>query len=239
VRRVQYAGLALSAEEALARAQNKSTAFSPGGFLPLTYQLPVALCFARVAADFHLLALGHADVPHFRPRHIAQAFWNELAETEATLVSFNGRAFDVPVLELAAFRYGIAAPRHFQRGGGKTRYRYGDGHIDVRTVLTNHGAYWFDGGLQACARLLGKSGANTMTGQDVLEWYRQGRLDLISERCCFDVLDTYFAFIRSRLMVGCIDVKQEQRVIADAKSWIESQSRAHAYLRRYTECWPG
>src|SRR5262249_55253209 len=84
---------------------------------------------------------------------IAQAFWNELADSDATLVSFNGRAFDVPVLELAAFRYGIAAPKHFQRGGGNTRYRYGDAHIDVRAVLTNHAAYWFDGGLEVCTRL--------------------------------------------------------------------------------------
>src|SRR5262249_39080281 len=155
--------------------------------------------FARVDANYRLLALQHADSPHFRPRQLAQIFWNELAETDATLVSFNGRAFDVPVLELAAFRYGISAPRHFQRGGGKTRYRYGDGHIDVRAVLTNQGAYWFDGGLEACARLLGKSGGNGLTGHDVLQQHRQGRLDLINERCALDVLDTYFAFIRSRL----------------------------------------
>jgi 3'-5' exonuclease len=237
VRRVQYAGQPLSAEEALARSQEKSRALSPGGFLPLTYQLPVALCFAGVDANYRLLSLGHADAPYFRPRQIALTFWNELADKDATLVSFNGRAFDVPVLELAAFRYGIAAPRHFQRGGGKTRYRYGDGHIDVRTVLTNHGAYWLDGGLEACARLLGKSGAITMTGYDVPDQYRQGRLDLINERCCFDVLDTYFAFIRSRLMVGCFHARQEQQIIGEAKSWIESQSREHPHLRRYLECW--
>jgi len=237
VRRVQYAGLSLSAEEALARSQEKSRTGPAGGFLPLTYQLPVALCFARVDANYRLLEFEHADSPHFRPRQIVQAFWNTLAETDATLVSFNGRAFDVPVLELAAFRYGIAAPGHFQRGGGKTRYRYGDAHIDVRTLLTNHGAYWFDGGLEACARLLGKSGPTTMTGHDVLEQHRQGHLDLINERCCLDVLDTYFAFVRSRLVIGCIDAKREQQIGAEARAWIENQSRERPYLCRYLESW--
>jgi predicted PolB exonuclease-like 3'-5' exonuclease len=237
VRKVQYTGLALSAEEALARSEEKSRATSGGGFLPLTYQLPVALCFARVDANYRLLALEQADSPHFRPRQLAQAFWNALADTDATLVSFNGRAFDVPVLELAAFRYGIAAPGHFQRGGGKTRYRYGDGHIDVRAILTNRGAYWFDCGLEACARLLGKSGPTTMTADDVREQHRQGRLDLINERCSFDVLDTYFAFIRSRLMIGCIDAKREQQIVAEARSWIENQSHEQAYLHRYLESW--
>jgi predicted PolB exonuclease-like 3'-5' exonuclease len=235
VRRVQYA--ALSAAEALSLAQEKSRTGPAAGFLPLTYQLPVALCFAQVDANYRLLTLERADAPDFRPRQIALVFWNELAASDATLVSFNGRAFDVPVLELAAFRYGIAAPRHFQRGGGKTRYRYGDGHIDVRAVLTDHGAYWFDGGLEACARLLGKSGSGPMTGNEVLQQYQQGRLDLINERCCLDVLDTYFAFVRSRLMIGCIDAKKEQEIIAEAKSWIENQSREHAYLHRYLECW--
>jgi predicted PolB exonuclease-like 3'-5' exonuclease len=237
VRRVQYAGLSLSAEEALAQSQDKSRAGSGAGFLPLTYQLPVALCTAQVDAKYRLLTLRHADSPHFRPRQIALAFWNELEESNATLVSFNGRAFDVPVLELAAFRYGITAPRHFQRGGGKTRYRYGDGHIDVRAVLTNHGAYWFDGGLETCARLLSKSGSSTMAGEDVPAAYRQGRLDLINERCGFDVLDTYFAFIRSRLIIGCIDARQEQGIIAEARTWIETHSRDHPYLLGYLESW--
>jgi predicted PolB exonuclease-like 3'-5' exonuclease len=225
----------LSAEEALAQSQEKSR--DGPGFLPLTYQLPVALCFARVDANYRLLTLALADAPHGRPRQITETFWKELEESDATLVSFNGRAFDVPVLELAAFRYGVAAPKHFRRGGGKTRYRYGNGHVDVRAVLTNHGAYWFDGGLEACARLLGKSGANTMAAQDVLEHYRQGRLDLINQRCCCDVLDTYFAFIRSRVMLGCIDGKQEQAIIGDARSWIENQSPEHPYLLPYLKCW--
>jgi len=237
VRRVQYAGQSLLAEEALARSQDKSRATVGSDFLPLTYQLPVALCFARVDATYRLLALEHADAPCFRPRHIAMAFWNELADNEGTLVSFNGRAFDIPVLELAAFRYGISAPAHFQRGGGKTRFRYGDGHIDVRALLVNHGAYWFDGGLEACARLMGKSDANRMTGHDVRDQYRQGRLDLINERCCCDVLDTYFAFVRSRLLLGCIDGKQEQQIMAEARSWIENHSREQIHLRRYLECW--
>ncbi|MGW8257320.1 MAG: hypothetical protein ACWGMZ_07550, partial [Thermoguttaceae bacterium] len=34
-----------------------------------------------------------------------------------TLVSFNGRGFDLPLLELAAFRFGISVPGWFQDTG--------------------------------------------------------------------------------------------------------------------------
>ena len=62
-----------------------------------------------------------------------------MAEHTATLVSFNGRSFDIPVLEFCALHYGIAAPKHWKAGQQGNRYRYGTSHIDLLDVLGNYG----------------------------------------------------------------------------------------------------
>ena len=49
---------------------------------------------------------------------LAREFWARAERFAGCLVTFNGRRFDFPVLELAALRYGIAAPAHFAEGAG-------------------------------------------------------------------------------------------------------------------------
>ena len=61
--------------------------------------------------------------------------------------------FDLPLLEIAAFRYGIAAPAIL----GK---RSDDWHLDLMAWLTNSGAIRLSGGLNLLAKLLGKPGKN-------------------------------------------------------------------------------
>ena len=46
-------------------------------------------------------------------------FWARAERFAGCLVSFNGRRFDLPVLELAALRYGISAPAYFAEARGR------------------------------------------------------------------------------------------------------------------------
>src|SRR5262245_24878376 len=138
---VKYPGEGLSPEEAIkkaqaeARASNEKAGRKPSEFLPLTFQIPVAACVVRLAADFTLQALACLDAPEFRPREIVKRFWLGLSRYKAKIVTFNGRRFDMPLLELAAFRYGIPARDYFQY----SRNRY-NGPIDLCDWLTNFGA---------------------------------------------------------------------------------------------------
>src|SRR5207244_13649728 len=118
----------LSPAEAIRRAQAEARELSPKGsdFLPVSFQVPVAVCILRVAADFRLQALRCLDAPHFRPQRIVEEFWRGLAHyksrsgNRAKLITFNGRGFDLPLLDLAAFRYGCCASEYFE----KRRNRY-------------------------------------------------------------------------------------------------------------------
>ena len=66
-------------------------------------------------------------------------------------VTFNGRTFDLPLMELSAFRYGLSVPGWFNvesKSWEQNRSRYNlDAHFDLHDVLTNFGATRFSGGL--------------------------------------------------------------------------------------------
>jgi predicted PolB exonuclease-like 3'-5' exonuclease len=195
----------------------------------------------RVGADFSLQALKCVDAPLYRPREIAKSFWLGLSfYTKCKLVTFNGRCFDLPLLELAAFRYGCPAREYFARG----RNRY-NGDLDLMDWFTNFGASrGFPGGLDVLAKLIGKPGKMDVSGDQVYEMYKAGKYQEINDYCMFDTLDTYFIFLRTRVLTGDITPEQEIELIARAKKTLETQSAELPALKQYadncTECnpWP-
>jgi predicted PolB exonuclease-like 3'-5' exonuclease len=156
-------------------------------------------------------------------------------------VSFNGRGFDMPLLELCAFRYGIAIPDWFAedaRNFDQPRYRYNTtAHFDLHEWLTNSGASRFNGGLSLAANLIGKPGKMDVAGHMVQDLWDAGRKAEIHDYCRGDVLDTYFVFLRSRVIAGDIDLAREQVLINEAHRWIEAHVNDHPGLARYLEAW--
>jgi predicted PolB exonuclease-like 3'-5' exonuclease len=234
--RVRYPGENLSPEEAVARAQEEERQRSSGSdFLPVAYQIPVAVCMAPVGADFRLRGLHSLDAPAYRTAEMVAAFWRTVNRHEqARLVTFNGRLFDLPVLELAAFRYGLNAIASF---AGEARKRFGERHIDLMELLTNYGAIRLSGGLDLLSKILGKPGKTHIKGSDVYQLYRQGRLQEINDYCCYDVLDTYFVFLRTRVLVGLLTLEAEQAIVRETKQWLEAQCQTRPGLRAYLDNW--
>jgi predicted PolB exonuclease-like 3'-5' exonuclease len=220
---VLYAGENLSAEEAVARQEKEALDASDGksSFVPLTFQAPVIIAVARVSADFQLQKVAILDAPHYRERRMVELFWKGI-ETypDATLVDFGGRGFDLPVLELAAFRHGISLPTYFGKGGAY-RARFGDRHLDIMEWLGNWGAYRMRGGLNLLAKMLGKPGKMDVRGELVAGLWREGKKNLVASYCVCDVLDTYFVFLRTRVLTGNISCEDETRIEAHARSVIE------------------
>jgi hypothetical protein len=230
----------LTPEQAVERAQAEELARSSGerDFIPITYQIPVAICLAPLGADFRLRGLHCLDAPDYRTAEMVRSFWktvNRYGDTK--LVTFNGRCFDLPMLELAAFRYGLSAPGHFGGGKGGPRDRFGEGHIDLMEVLTNRGAIRFPGGLNLLSKLLGKPGKVDVWGHQVYDLWRQGKLDAVNEYCSFDVLDTYFVFLRTRVLLGALTLEGEQAIVQETKDWVAKESEQRPYLKKYLESW--
>ena len=232
---VKYADEHLSAGDAVARAQAEARERSRDGsdFLPVSFQYPVAVCVARVGPDFRLQALTCLDAPQFRPREIVEAFWRGVARYgKAKLVTFNGRGFDLPLLELAAFRYGCSGPDYFRW----TRNRF-NGHLDLMDWLGNFGACRLAGGLDLLSKVLGKPGKMGVTGDQVYALHQAGKVKEINDYCMFDTLDTYFVFLRTKVMTGDLTLKEDHELVGAARAWLQARVADVPALRRYLENW--
>jgi predicted PolB exonuclease-like 3'-5' exonuclease len=235
VARVKYPGENLTPEEAIARAQAEARERSLTGsdFLPVTFQYPVAVCVVRVGTDFRLQAVTCLDTPQFRPREIVKKFWQGVGLYRAKLVSFNGRGFDLPLLELAAFRYGCVLRDHI----ASSRNRYNGNHLDLMDWLSNYGAYRLSGGLDLLSKLLGKPGKMEISGDQVYELYRAGRHQDINDYCLCDTLDTYFVFLRTRVLSGDLSLEQETQLVREARDWLTAKASELPQLSQYLANW--
>ncbi len=90
---------------------------------------------------------------------------------------------------------------------------------------------------QALVKTVGQTQPSRDVGKDVLPMYQAKQIEQINHYCMHDVLDTYFVFLRTRVMCGEIDLKTEQARVVAAKDWIETQAKTIAGLDSYLEAW--
>src|ERR1700722_17742808 len=242
IARVKYPGEKLSAAEALARFRAQLMGEKGKDILPTTFMLPIALAIAKVDADYRLLDLSVLDAPLYRPHEITKRFWHGWVHYgRPALVSFNGRGYDIPVLELAAYRYGLSIPAWFNveaRSYEQSRNRYNfESHFDMYDLFSNFGAAQVAGGLNLLANLIGKPGKSGVDGSKVQDMYDAGRVEEINDYCRCDVLDTYFVFLRSRVLLGKLTLEEEHTIVAETKHWLEEQAAARPAYRNYLDHW--
>jgi predicted PolB exonuclease-like 3'-5' exonuclease len=239
--RVKYPGAGLSPEEAIARAQEEAREQSRDGsdFLPVTFQVPVAVCVLRVGSDFTIQGLTCLDAPQYRTAEMVRLFWRGVNHyNRAKLVTFNGRGFDLPLLELAAFDHGCSAPSYFSN----SRNRYNGNHIDLFDWMSNYGACRLAGGLNMLAQRAGGGlspgcGKLDVAGDRVYEMYRAGKLREINDYCMFDTIDTYFVFLRTRVLVGEFTMEVERALARRARAWLGTKVAELPALATYLANW--
>ncbi len=233
--RVKYPNESLTPEEAIekARAEARDNSKDGSDFLPVTFQVPVAVCVLRVGPDFLPQALACLDAPAFRTPEIVRQFWRGVSlYSRAKLVTFNGRGFDLPLMELAAFDHGCSARDYF----AGSRNRFNGNHIDLFDWLSNYGAFRMVGGLNMMARRGDRPagvGKMEVAGDQVYEMYRAGRRQEINDYCMFDTLDTYFVFLRTRVLMGEMSAEQEEQLARRARAWLADQIVKLPALRKY------
>jgi predicted PolB exonuclease-like 3'-5' exonuclease len=85
--------------------------------------------------------------------------------------------------------------------------------------------------------MLGKPGKIGLSGERVQNEFDEGNTVAISDYCRCDVLDTYFVFLRTQVLLGAISIQQEREIIERAKDWIKKRTRESAAYRDYLESW--
>ncbi len=239
---VRYPQDELTPEEAVARYRAELLEEKGTDFIPYTFQVPLSIAVGKVNSAFELIDLVVLDEGANRPHVATDLFWRGWeAYGRPTLVTFNGRSFDLPLLELAAFRYGISVAGWFDssvRAYDQPRNRYNTAaHFDLHEMMTNFGASRFTGGLNLAAQILGKPGKMDVQGDMVQDLFFAGQLDRINGYCRCDVLDTYFVFLRTQVMLGKLPLDAEQQLVRDTRQWLEAQRDSMGGIAEYLDRW--
>jgi predicted PolB exonuclease-like 3'-5' exonuclease len=126
-----------------------------------------------------------------------------LDRQKPTIVTWNGRGFDMPVITSRALRHGIPMPWWFR--DRNTRYRYSiEGHFDLMDFLADFGASK-NTRLDVYARLIGLPGKVGVDGSKVAPMVEEGKLDEVNAYCLCDVAQTAAIFLRVELLRGALD----------------------------------
>jgi 3'-5' exonuclease len=131
-----------------------------------------------------------------------------LDKTQPTIVTWNGRGFDMPVITSRTFHHGVPMPWWY--GDRSTRYRYSpEGHFDLMDFLADFGAAK-SSRLDVFAKLIGFPGKVGVDGSQVAPLVHAGKLDEVNAYCLCDVVQTAAIFLRVELLRGAL--KREQFV---------------------------
>ncbi len=179
------------------RAQNNGRS----DFLPIPYHRPVAACTLEAVERDGVLAVS--DVGCWTDRRAPEAtflerIWERLLTR--TLVTFHGKGFDLPVLELRSLKLGLSVGSWFS--SGRQRGAPGD-HHDLFELLTNRGTMPA-APLDLYAKLVGLPGKDDVAGKDVAVLYGQGAVEHIAAYCMSDVVQTWLLYLRYRLLEGTL-----------------------------------
>jgi 3'-5' exonuclease len=210
-----------------------------GDFLPLEQQRVVAIsCALRSRDGFSVWSLGEPDAPE---AELVQRFFDGIDKFSPDLVSWNGSAFDLPVLTYRALLGGVQAIRFWETGDADNTFRYNNylsryhwRHTDLMDVLSgfqNRGRV----SLANMARLLGLPGKLGFEGSQVWDAWQAGDLAGIRRYCETDVLNTWLIYLRFAQLRGQLSREQHDEELARVKSYLSASKEPH--LAEFLRAW--
>lgn len=176
---------------------------------------------------------------------LIRAFFQMIDKYTPVLVSWNGCAFDLPVLHYRALLHGVPARHYWDQGEIKSdsRYnnylnRYHTRHLDLMDVLSAFQARAV-APLQDIAVMLGLPGKLGMTGDEVWEQYQAGNLEGIRRYCEVDVLNTYLIYLRWELNRGRLGNGSYAEEVARVRKHLQAHGDAAPHFQEFLAGWQG
>ena len=176
-------------------------------------------------SGLHTKADWSVDPCDPRPeRGLVEALREEMVERPATIVTWNGRTFDLPVLAMRALYLGV--PWGWYYDERDVRYRYSEaGHCDLMDFLSDYGASR-SMKLDDAARLVGLPGkgepsADRLDGFKIADFVAGSSVVDCAERqlkvaryCLQDAVQTALIFLRTRYHLEILSAEEHALSLA-------------------------
>jgi predicted PolB exonuclease-like 3'-5' exonuclease len=186
-----------------------------------------ALVASRQPDGWRMDALGAPHINERTEADLIRSFAERVGQLRPQMVTWNGHAFDLPVLRYRAMVNRISA------AGLQVRqyfHRYTDDALDLCDVL---GSY-VPGGkvkLDEVSKILGLTGKpEGIDGSRVEEMVLAGQIEEVARYCESDVLNTYRVWLVYELFRGSITDKQLEWSEAQIREFAASRKTANPHL---------
>ncbi len=205
-------------------------------FLPLhLHKICTISCAMRERDAFRIWTLGTADSTE---AEVIQRFFEDIDYYTPQIVSWNGRGFDLPVLNYRGLIHGVDASRFWDMGEDDKDFkwsnyisRYHLRHIDLMDVMAMYNPR-ANAPLDDLAKLCGFPGKLGMESNEIWDAYRTGGIEEIRDVSEVKVANTHLVFLRFQLMRGQLTEAAYAQDVALVRETIEGYEGKHweAYL---------
>ena len=200
-------------------------------FLRLHLQQVVAISVVLRSQD--RLAVWSLGEETASEKEIIERFFNGIDKYVPTIVSWNGKGFDLPVLHYRSLLHGIQAPRYWETGDNDQSFRWNNylsryhrRHTDLMDVLAGY-EMRANAPLDEVASLLGFPGKMGMGGDKVWDHYQAGDIVGIRNYCETDVLNTYLVFLRFELINGNLTPAEYAQECQLVRETLQAENKPH------------
>ena len=208
-------------------------------FLKLHLHRIVAISVAlRVQDRFSVWSLGDLDSGE---KEIVERFFTGIDKYTPTIVSWNGKGFDLPVLHYRALLHGVSATRYWENGDHDNSFRWNNylsryhaRHTDLMDVLAGYEMRAF-APLDEVASMLGFPGKMGMSGAKVWDEYLAGNISAIRDYCETDVINTYLIYLRFELMRGNLTASEYSQECKLVRNSLQQENKPH--LSQFLNYW--
>ncbi len=208
-------------------------------FLKLHLHRIVAISVAYRSRDrFSVWSLGEPDSGE---KELIERFFSGIEKYTPTIVSWNGKGFDLPVLHYRSLLHGINATRYWETGDSDNSFRWNNylsryhaRHTDLMDVLAGYELRAY-APLDEIATMLGFPGKMGMSGAKVWDEFMNGNIQGIRDYCETDVANTYLVYLRFELMRGNLTMQEYEDECQLVRDVLKSDNKPH--LIQFLENW--
>jgi predicted PolB exonuclease-like 3'-5' exonuclease len=213
-------------------------------FLPLHLQkiASISVVYRGMGEDMgHEVSVRSLGTPQSNEADLLNEFFELIEARKPTLVSWNGSAFDLPVIHYRSLKNSVNAPGYWEKGNRDSAFRhdnylsrYHDRHTDLNDVLASYQDA-AKAPLDHIATLLGFPGTKPRDGALTWNQYQAGNLQTIRDDCETDVLNIYLIYLRYQSMRGQLDSDEVLQEYDLLRNLLDNSVQQH--LQAFSKNW--